>query len=483
MKTLKLLLFSIVVLFSISFVSALSLQNQTHYEVNTSLGDDDFFIIEIYNDQSMTFYNITIEDNDYISMDKIDKLEPGEKAIVEVSIDAIENFNGDLSIKGFYESNLGTSNQTHQIDIDYNNGIEPCNLNIIEGDSVRWNNFVNDDIVINAPYSMFGGTNTIPEGESKTHDFPNPEVFSYTFSRRGYLFTDSCEINVLSSEGLIHNSDYDAVISLNIIVTYPPTQMSMLVLTKEFNITAYETKEGALTLANMGSETAKNVRLSGKWMSFNKNNFDLAPGETTPIIYSITPEPTNSNQTNQTYQLMLQVEGNFPMLEQNLSVYVPYMKIGDNFYGSGQSLQEWIDEQCELDPTLSYCEGNVKVVYRSANDSEFNVSMSISRLNGLWEFQFDKYDEQEQFNDLIKETIYDQKNLTDVVTNQSLTNSQSIQEVRDDVRLLAYIAGIAILLLATLVISSILSWIIYQLYKFNNLPAHLKYQWKNNNNK
>lgn len=398
--------FGVLLCMSIVSANGLSIVGQSLFEVNKTVGEQEIFTFALRNDEPFSFYNISFEENSHIDMKEILELPPGSEINVTVNVTGNNEYLGDIRVIGLYESNLGLQNKTYDVEVDWEDGLSLCDVTLIKGDSINWINFVNDDIEISAPYSMFGGTNIIPIGSAKKYSFPSPEVFSYSFMRRGYDFTNVCEIIVLSDVGKINNPDLNAILSLDLKTDYPPTFLDVIFFENNYTIDVYESNEGAFLIKNIGSNLAKNINLESKWFTFNKNNFDLLPEKTTSISYTIRPNIFHTNETNKTHSVLLKIDGNFEPVDKEFNIYVPYATITDDGYTTGKSLLEMIRELCEQNPNDQLCGGEVRTVFVSENDSEFNVTLQQGKFNSWVGYQFEQGDKMESSFNLLKEGFY-----------------------------------------------------------------------------
>ena len=129
-----------------SILVDLALDESEHYDLRISsamsITKTDNEVKTIYfqlkNEESYTFYNVTISNSDIINMPKIDKIDSGVTVNVTANIETNDNFDGNLKIRGEYFENIGSSNKTYDLNIDYNSGISNCEISIIKGDSIKW---------------------------------------------------------------------------------------------------------------------------------------------------------------------------------------------------------------------------------------------------------------------------------------------------------------------------------------------------------
>ena len=387
----------VVLLLLISSISAngLTIISNSSIALNKTINVDKAISFSLKNEEPFTFYNITFETNDIISMPKIDILNSGETLNITAVVTTNEDFNNILRLKGFYEANLGTGTPTnYDITVDFNEGLSKCDFSIIKGDSVNWQNLVNDEVRLRNEDTM-EYINTILQNGSYQTNFDTPEVFRYAFYRRGYLFTNICTITVLDNVGLINDPNLDAILDLNVNVNYEPTTIATTFLETSYSMDFYRNQEGAFTVKNTGTKVAKNIQLSGDWFSFSKNSFDLDIDESKVVVYTISPAIFNTSETNQSYNKNLTISGNFNSVIKNFDIFINYAEIDENFnYSNGSSgLTYLIDQYCKDHPDI--CSPEPRIIYRNADNdtNSFNVSFEQGQFKDFISLVFDTLDE------------------------------------------------------------------------------------------
>lgn len=463
MKKLKNKLIFIVILFSINLISAagLTVIGNSSFQINKSVGVPEIIIFELRNDFSQTMYNITFEDNDFIEMDLVD-LAVGESKNITATIKGNQDINQNIRIEGLYESSLGPSSETYVIEIDYATGITPCEISIIKGDTIVWNNFVSDEIkLIN--YGTGLEMTTILENGNYSSTFNTPEVLNYYATRRGFKFSDYCQVVALSDTGLIHNPSYDAFINLIISADYDPTTLSVIYTEDIYSLDVGSTAEGVFTIKNTGTNIAKNIHLSGKWFTFNTNDFDLAVGQTKGIIYYILPYITTTNETNKNYTTNITVEGNFDNYLHNFKIFINYADIDSGSYGAGKSIIDVIIEYCENNPDAAICNSGKVVVYNNTNASQdFNVTFNVEQVRKLFEYLFNLGDNQKILDEYMKDKFYQVGlNISQIVSSQTNMSEDmnKLQEEKSKVSTAIIVMVVVIMVLIT--VSGLMYMILY----------------------
>jgi len=328
---------------------------ENNFNINKTEGQDYIFNFTIKNTEPYEFKNIESA-NPIIEFGKFD-LASGENKTVVAFIKSDDNFNSQIRIEGDYLISVGYSNKTEIININQN-GLDKCNLNLVIGDKIVWVNKIDDQIKLKN-----GQTNqeitTILNLKNYTKNLSVVESFDYYATLIGLQFTEICNINVMNDEGYVHNSDYDGILNMNLKINYNPTQIISTLYTTSYNMTYNENKEDVMTIKNTGSNIGRSTHLYGDWLTFSENNFDLAPGESKNIQYTINPLIYESSQTNKTYNLNLQIEGNFNTINETLTVYIQTANIGSGLTNGSidyEFLENAFRLYCQIKPDFEFCD-------------------------------------------------------------------------------------------------------------------------------
>lgn len=412
--------------------------NTNDLSINKTHRIDLTFQVNITNTENFKFYNITIEE-DLASVPKFN-LESGETKIVTVNYTGDEDYNGVLKFRGEYEANLGASNQTEIINIDYEDGFDRCNLNLIIGDSITWVNNVNDYIkLINAETG--NSFQTIQENKNITKTFESPETFSY-YAQRITKFTEVCKIEIQNDEGLVHSFDFDAELNINVEVIYPETTMELTVLETNYSLNYNEEIEGSLLIKNIGSKDAINTYLDGDWIEFMEDGSwtssliieKIESGKSKSISYRINPTVFETNQTNKTHIKTLSVIGNFITLTKDFNVFIEYSNLDSLFGDYG------IDDDTKRAIIIGLCEGNEDwdvCSFLDANNNlkDDNLTQEISK-NALVEL-LTRYTEQSKIDTEFKKNqtetdIIQTNSINNLAENQTITNEKLEKIISDN---------------------------------------------------
>lgn len=402
--------------------NSLTVLNNNTINVSKIYNTNQDFIFTLQNQEPQTFYNITFITNDFVTMPMISTLTSGQIINVTATAKGNSNFKGSLEIAGYYVNNVGITNSTHVINVSYDNGLSDCSLTFIRGDKVIFVNQVPDDVqLFNKDTNVL--VTTIGAGQNYTSNFDSPAIFHYAFLRRGLQFAPAtggaCTIISLDDQGYVNNPGLDAWLNLSILVGYNPTSLTSSFLETNYTVDFFGTSQGVFTLKNTGSEIAHNISITGDWFGYSPDYFDLNPGETKAVIYTIKPQVSNTNQTNQTYAPNITISGNFPTIIQTMTVFVNYAIIdnGNLNNSNGTTFKDWL---CKNYP--EYCNPNANVIYKYLNgsDGSFNVTFQQDQVRQMLGYMFTLGDSWTAGMNYLK------SQLTDANNNITSLNSQVV---------------------------------------------------------
>jgi hypothetical protein len=332
--------------------------------------------VNITNTDSFINYNVSILNSSYFSLTPFN-LNPGESKIVQL-VFKTENIllNQQLPVTFiYYKQENVTIPPTTSFIIIANNSFNPNIITIYKGSFIQWNNI--DDTIHNVQdiESIPEFNTDILSGQTFTQGFNT--IKNYTYRDRFYAFSGT--INVLSENQIVytHNQDNDVLKVFNVSTTYNSTRLSIETIPSNISMNYNETKEGVLRVTNDGSYSAYNVYLSGEWLVFSENHFNLYSGQTKYITYAIYPSITNTEDTNKTYVKNIQaVAVNSNISNSNLSVFIYYSAN----IASGNStdlayLQYLNNIFCPSHPTSFLCNQTSQTVY---------VNQTVYKIPDLW---------------------------------------------------------------------------------------------------
>lgn len=251
---------------------------------------------------------------------------------VQVNVTPTQEFDSILNqkVKFYFYSNVPTEVTTYNIEIN-ENGFTPRYIILRVGDSIE---FKNEDTIVHNVKSDLFDQNIQPN-----------QTFSYTFQSEGeYDFEDfgwsqyidfHGSISVISrtSQEKVHNGNLDFTWTLNINFYPNPTELEVELIDQSITSNVLTETEGLIRIKNTGSEEAKTINLksNSSWISFDKNNFNLASNSQTYVTYTSYPTISNTNETNRTYQIDLDIKAkNVENSSYKINLFVPYRELTGN---------------------------------------------------------------------------------------------------------------------------------------------------------
>lgn len=407
-------------LFPLISANGLQLGNQT-FNVSKTIDNDVSIVFTIFNTDSITFYNITFETNDIINMTKVPQLNSGQAINVTATIKTNEDFNGSIRVIGFYEAKLGTSNLTKEISVGYNEGIVPCETSIIKGDSVKWNNNANRNIVMKNSESGSDIT-SLTSNSNYTQQFNEPLSLNYYFTWLGFKFTPICTLTVLNDIGYINNPEYDAKLNVSVDVNYEPTTLQATFLETNYTVVVYTSEEGMFLVKNVGPKVAKRVHISNPWFKFTPNDFDLEPNSSKTIGFVIDPIIQKTNDTGKNWEQTIVISGNFENINQIMNVYVPYADIDSGNYSSGDSIISLILKFCTENPNEPICKANPTVIFKNGSGGD---NLTQEQFREILEYQYTIFQGMIEQNTWEKEVMYEMsQNITQIAIDNNVTRTE-----------------------------------------------------------
>ena len=360
MRYAKFLLLIIVV---ITIPLSLSLTiNNVSTEITVIKGKDKVINLNITNPSPYTLYNLYSSPS-FVSLPSNLSIQPYKSRIIPLTI--LTNFTGTKTVKimimGFRKENCSIVKQItpHNITI-FAEGSYPSHLDICRGESVKFINKYESWIKVKV-YPDVTWSNQINSNSSYVRVFDSVGVFPFEV----YPLIPGGSITVVDETILIHSSEDDLNFTLTINSILEHTNLSIETVSKtSFNISYDKSGNGFLVIKNMGDKQAIDIKLEGKWLSFDKNNFNLDPQESVAVNFVITPYVESEDETNKTYIIQLKVKSNNSEEKSvNLSVFIPYApSLSTNI--TTASWWEAKKHFCDTYPTSPYCITEPVVVYK-----------------------------------------------------------------------------------------------------------------------
>lgn len=436
------------IILSLGIISANGLAvSSNSFSINKTLGTPKTIELTIMNQESFDFYNVQFESNNHLYFTPVN-ISSGQNKTVIANITSTENFNGNIRIKGTY-NNTATSSKTEKVtfSIDKNDYIlDKCSFSIIEGDSVNWINNMGREITLyinNYPY-------IISSSSSYSNIFNVAGEYYYYARASNYLFnSQTCKITALDTNTYVNNPDYDAILSLSITINYQPTDLIVNFLSTNYSINAGSQSSDIFSIKNTGTNTAKNIHLSSPWIFFTPNDFDLSPGESKNIGFTITPSISNTSQTNQIYEKIITITGNFNTYTKSIFINIPYSVITSGSTTDSKTLEElflerwsFIQAYCVDNPNTDEC--TLLKTYNSYFNSSNSTSSDEELLKAMTIFML-KIDEFISYQK--EQSLLGDDKLDSVlnVTNQTATDVSSVTSEVSDMSSSIYILALIIL--------------------------------------
>lgn len=444
----KLFFLALVCVFLITLVTANGMKVFPNPVImNKSVGTDETIVLTISNEDSITFSNISFAKyisgtseltNDYISFPTIASLLSGANITVTAIVKSNININKVINIQGFFNSSVGP--QTKQWDVNltrngYNVEMSPCNFNVIVGDTIVWENTVYDQ----TDFKMKVVSGTIPESDaiilinqSFQKTFTDSGTFVYQFYVSSIDVSGVCSITVRNTNELVNDATLDALLNLQVNVNYKPTTITNVLSVYTTTVKPFQKTEIAImTLTNNGNEVAHNIILSGNWFTFSKNNIDLEPNVSTSVIIYVEPIVSSTSDTDKIYNIVLTIDGNFPLLSNNFSLFVQYQAIGSLNGTTTEQLDSLLRGFCERNPEV--CRPIQIIQGNNGTSGIVQVNITQEQFRDIWIHMFASDEARQTLDNYIKENIdllkTDVRTTTGTVQqlNQTLTDLQENQ--------------------------------------------------------
>ena len=294
-----------------------------------------------------------------------------------------ETINTKLEFSYFVE--LSEGQKTVNIDIT-EDGLTPKYVDIHDGDSILWSN---KDSISHTLFSprFDGGQFVIAPNGTYSKMFTSIEQIDYydPYWTEYYSFHGTVNILNKTTTEKAHNPNYDVPFTINLNSVLNPTTLTAQNSKNNYEIEYTTFKKGLLTLTNTGNETAEIIELSSNsdWVTFNKNDFNILPGEIEWVEYTITPVVFSTNATDKTYTINLNTKAtNSETIGNNISVFIPHQEIVNDLGGSDVDTMNWLmNVYCPRYPTSFLCNQSVSSENGSIIYRETEVPINVSELS------------------------------------------------------------------------------------------------------
>ena len=297
-------------------------------DITVYKGQSQNFQLTLLNNNSFPITNVSLSNLNYFSFPVTLNLIPFQSTQISYSVltDAVFNQAYVSTASFYYQIPYNGTPLTYQINIT-SSAFQPSTLNIMQNDSIIWNNMLTQDIQVKDFSSGFPQVN-VPALSSVTVQYntiANYSFYNYPLGYTGYL-------NILdkSSTAYAHDSGYDKPVYFNLHSLLNPSTMQLSLLTPNFTMNYNQTIQGIVQIQNTDpTNTLYNVNLSAsKWITFAQNNFNLSPMANNLVFFNITPSIIYTNDTNKTHILTIYASSlNAGNTSVNFPVFINYYNL------------------------------------------------------------------------------------------------------------------------------------------------------------
>lgn len=429
----QILLFSALILFSISFVNAELLISPTNWEISVKKDVSSSFSVNLTNTFSFPITDFEFKNLSGFIFPNI-TIQPNQSVIVNYNVlqNSLIQYSKDVPVNFKYLVDIPVNPVTIKINIT-ETGFNPNFVTIHEGDTVIWTN--GDDVSHTVTSGSFDSDEIAP-GSSYTRTFNQMGTLDY----QDFILLWAGQIQILnrSSAEKVNNPNYNKIIHVNLNVYSDPTNLTFSILDENYTVDSSSTADGMISIKNIGSQIANKITLTAdKWIVFEKNNFDLAINQQIYVPFKIKPLLLANNQTNQTYSINIFANGlNVEQYSSKINVYIPYSNVED--MGTDQGFLVFYAKFCEQNPTFAICTGmvngsgdNGKIIYRDPeipiNLTSTQVYAMLKRIQQIQDSNARTDNEVKELKNQLSQEIPEIRGLL----NQSVSISQANKEKSD----------------------------------------------------
>lgn len=352
MKTTTLLLFLILAV-SVSGLPDLTIDKEA-INMNVERGHIKEYNITLTNNGDMDIYNITFSHINNIEFPKIGFLGKGKSQTGKIKILTSNIYDATKisTISYFFIENQSSMPQIKSIKITAG-GYVPNVIDAKVNDKIV---FFNND-TINHTITDVSSTldETVSPSTSYILNVANENNIIFFDRTNGNSGTINVEKNV--SEEYIHSTALDKTLSLQISSKQSETDLVIMLIKDTFVIRNKDTKQLAIEVSNIGTETAKGIMVDMDWFNdTDYQQFDLEGGNSKYIFLDIEPNINKTEETNRTYNLDMNIYGvNTKTITKTVKVFVPYENMDET--GIGNNTFTIVRPILAINETIEYCSG------------------------------------------------------------------------------------------------------------------------------
>lgn len=290
-------------------------------------------------------YNVTIEGLPYLELTPIPILELNGSALLNYSVLMTEPISGSFNgnIRYFYYTNTTREPKNYTINVNAT-GFSPINKTIYVNDSIIWHNI---------DTSNHTATN---------FDNPSERVFMEAGDKilqnfdsiRNYQYYDEYTsiggyINVLDNSILVYTHTPSLDMPIEMHMQYSSQEIETQIIPDTFKLNYNSQDEGILRLKT--NDTLLGVHLSGDWLTFSENNFDLNK-ETKILTFTVKPRGiTKDEHTDKQYNKFITIAGTNLI---TTNVEIPIFINMHNFTEDDDK-KLFVFEPMTAEQTIKYC--------------------------------------------------------------------------------------------------------------------------------
>lgn len=491
---LKLTLAFVFLLLALQVVVAAPVQVDAPNNVTAVRGVDKTITLEVTNTNNFTLYDVVVDElpnTFFVSSSKILELLPNETESIALIIktDAIGDFSRNYEVIGFKKVNCSEFQQrTFDINLRSTDDLNPATPRYEEiciNDRVRFKNADSSgSLTLSIP--LLSVTQSIGAGNEHIQTFVSNGLYNYRINgitiENQLNANENMNIKVVNSEQNFHDSNLDAVFTLQIKSSLDPTTINSQMDKTVFNISHDDFENVNLKITNTGSKNAESIRIfADDWFIISPPGpITIQPGVSKTQSYqiSIKPKIESSSDTNKTHIKTLHITGD-NIVEQfiNISVFIPYANIQA---GNLSSPEYWLARKahCDAHPTAPDCITEPIIIYRDipvydcppilANLSPSDVKTALDNYFSL----------QGDINSLGTNLKLDSDTVKAALVELASSYNLTVTDNQKNTEVLESINGTALVvagLVVFVIIMGVAGFVMYKKYESKKKAAALRY--------